>query len=123
MCLLMFLNISVAGFGQSKSSKKPGDRAQFLASFIKQEKMGKPVLVSPSMSGSYSIPYLFRVFTSILMFSSDKMNNQDMHRSQKGFVNAFHDSSHTHVQKFLVYLKKWVTSHFDVHNCFDLNIL
>ena len=55
------INISVAGFGQSKGSKKPGDRAQFLASFIKQEKMGKPVLVSPSMSGSYAIPYLFQV--------------------------------------------------------------
>ena len=66
--IIMLIDISVAGFGQSKSSKKPGDRAQFLASFIKQEKMGKPVLVSPSMSGSYAIPYLFQVFTSFSCF-------------------------------------------------------
>ena len=69
--IIMLIDISGAGFGQSKSSKKPGDRAQFLASFIKQEKMGKPVLVSPSMSGSYAIPYLFQVVTSVFLFSSD----------------------------------------------------
>ena len=55
------LVLIISGFGKSESADKPKDRAEFLTALIKEEKMGKPVIVSPSMSGQFSFPYIFRV--------------------------------------------------------------
>ena len=46
------------GWGQSKTSVKEPQRARFLQRFIEQTKIARPVIVSPSMSGGFSLPYI-----------------------------------------------------------------
>ena len=49
--------VDLPGYGQS--SKYDGDRGEFLIQLIKSlSPKNKPVLVSPSMSGSFSLPLL-----------------------------------------------------------------
>lgn len=50
------INSWLSGFGETKSRVE--NRAQFLVDFIKEASLGQPVIVSPSMSGSFSIPYM-----------------------------------------------------------------
>ena len=51
--LILFLQ------GYGSSPKASVDRAKYLEEVIKGLKLKKPVIVSPSMSGGYSMPYLF----------------------------------------------------------------
>lgn len=53
--------VDLPGWAQSKGSKlKKNQSANFLKQFIKQEKLGRPVIVSPSMSGKYAIPFMMK---------------------------------------------------------------
>jgi abhydrolase domain-containing protein 14 len=59
--ILRCVNIDVLispGWGQSSSYGDVTDKSGFLGKFIYQEKLDRPVIISPSMSGSYSIPYI-----------------------------------------------------------------
>jgi len=47
--------IDLPGFGKSRSVQKPSDTIGYLNEFYPEEKF---VLVSPSMSGTYSVPFL-----------------------------------------------------------------
>lgn len=49
------------GFGKSPAVSEmtdPKARVDFLKAFLKQKNMHRPVIVAPSMSGSYSIPFI-----------------------------------------------------------------
>ncbi|KAL4218812.1 Protein abhd14b [Mactra antiquata] len=50
--------IDLPGFGDSPRATP--DPAAFLEAVIRELKLNAPVIVSPSMSGSYSLPYLFK---------------------------------------------------------------
>lgn len=51
--------VDLPGWAQSKESKlKSYQYAHFIEQFIKQEKLGRPLIVSPSMSGGYAIPFM-----------------------------------------------------------------
>ena len=57
----MILNYGINSWlsGRGKSPKADmTNRGQFVVDFIKEASLGQPVLVSPSMSGSYSLPFL-----------------------------------------------------------------
>jgi abhydrolase domain-containing protein 14 len=47
----------LSGFGKSPKVDVE-DRGQFMADLIKSGDLGKPVIVSPSMSGSFALPFL-----------------------------------------------------------------
>lgn len=51
--------VDLPGKGNTPSGSPDMDRGRFLADFIAAAGLDKPVIVSPSMSGSYSLPYLF----------------------------------------------------------------
>lgn len=46
--------VDLPGYG--KSAKFLGDRSSFLLQFIKTLELNKPIVISPSMSGNYSLP-------------------------------------------------------------------
>ena len=46
--------------GYGKSEVATVDQAPFIDAVIKELKLKKPVIISPSMSGSYSLPFLFK---------------------------------------------------------------
>ena len=50
--------IDLPRFGKSKDTGKIDDKGKFLKNLIEKEQLGKPIIVSPSMSGSFSIPYI-----------------------------------------------------------------
>lgn len=52
--------LDLPGWAQSKSNPvlQKDEFPQFLQRFIEQEKLERPLIVSPSMSGSYAIPYM-----------------------------------------------------------------
>lgn len=51
--------IDLPGFGSSRSEGPgPSDRAKFMASLMKVLNITKPIIVSPSASGSFSVPYV-----------------------------------------------------------------
>ena len=47
----------VTGYGKSKEESVE-DKGKFLHDFMKAINMDRPVIVSPSMSGSFALPYL-----------------------------------------------------------------
>lgn len=49
----------LSGYGQSTNILEPEHNADFLAALISVLKLTRPVIVSPSMSGAFSLPYLF----------------------------------------------------------------
>lgn len=51
--------IDLPGFGLSRG-RSTGDRADYLKAVITSFKVDKPILVSPSMSGSFSIPLIVK---------------------------------------------------------------
>ncbi|XP_045601933.1 putative protein-lysine deacylase ABHD14B [Procambarus clarkii] len=51
--------IDLPGFGESKSVD-PSDPADYLHTFMSTKKVSKPILVSPSMSGRFSIPFIMK---------------------------------------------------------------
>lgn len=51
--------VDLPGFGQSKESKV-SDKEQFLQDFISKLDLGRPVIVSPSMSGSFALPFILK---------------------------------------------------------------
>ena len=50
------LNHGFAGFGNSSDAKSPEDKGAFLVKLFQKLNADKPVLVSPSMSGQFSLP-------------------------------------------------------------------
>ena len=56
--------IDLPGFGKSKDfegvPKTPEERAGFINKVMEKLKIQRPVIVSPSMSGSYSLPFIFQ---------------------------------------------------------------
>ncbi|XP_059168254.1 putative protein-lysine deacylase ABHD14B [Physella acuta] len=51
--------VDLPGFGKSLNLLPPENDGEFLKSFISELGLKPPVIVSPSMSGSFSLPYLF----------------------------------------------------------------
>ncbi|KAK3737429.1 hypothetical protein RRG08_010626 [Elysia crispata] len=52
--------IDLPGYGKTKDNLDASLNADFMAAFIKAMDMTKIVIVSPSMSGSFALPYLFK---------------------------------------------------------------
>nr|CAB3219652.1 alpha/beta hydrolase domain-containing protein 14B-like [Phallusia mammillata] len=52
--------VDLPGYGKSVKGKTEVNNADFLDHLITELALDKPVIVSPSMSGSFSIPYLFK---------------------------------------------------------------
>lgn len=55
--------VDLPGFVKSKDAEQPRTsegRSVFLKKFIEKLKIDRPVLVSPSMSGSYALPFIFQ---------------------------------------------------------------
>lgn len=52
-------SVFLSGYGQSTNILEPEHNADFLAALISVLKLTRPVIVSPSMSGAFSLPYLF----------------------------------------------------------------
>ncbi|XP_076825921.1 putative protein-lysine deacylase ABHD14B [Clavelina lepadiformis] len=51
--------VDLPGYGNSREASKPAHKAEFLASLCNLLKFqSKPIIVSPSMSGEYSLPFL-----------------------------------------------------------------
>ena len=48
----------MTGWGQSRPSVDELQHAAFLSHLINELRLSRPVLVSPSLAGSYAIPYL-----------------------------------------------------------------
>lgn len=58
--------VLISGYGNSKASEvDEDDKAVFLTEFIKKENLGAPLIVSPSMSGSFALPYLMESDPSV----------------------------------------------------------
>ena len=71
--------------GKGKTATQPDvDEAKFLEEVIKALKLDKPVIVSPSASGKYSLPYLFNGKCLLLVVNK--------HMS-KSFWAQFHNHS------------------------------
>lgn len=54
-----YLYCHITGYGKS-SEGEPGDKADFLQELLLKLEATKPILISPSMSGSYSIPFVIK---------------------------------------------------------------
>jgi pimeloyl-ACP methyl ester carboxylesterase len=52
------ISVDLPSYGQSESFSSSGDRAEFLTEFFQAIGITQPVLVSPSMSGGYSLSLL-----------------------------------------------------------------
>ena len=53
--------VTLPGWGQTGEKHLPqAERSRFLERFIEQKHMERPVIVAPSMSGSYAIHYMMR---------------------------------------------------------------
>ena len=50
--------VDLPGYGSSQSIS--GSRPEFLRELIEELKLNQPILVSPSMSGSYSLPFIVK---------------------------------------------------------------
>jgi len=88
--------LDLPGYGSSVSKNthiSKNSLASFLEAFIKQEKLDKPVIVSPSMSGSYSLPYIMepnpatcqeraRAFVPLAPVQSDMYSDAQYHRCE-----------------------------------------
>ncbi len=49
----------ISGYGNSKDVAKLSSKSAFIAAVVKTLNLNRPVIVSPSMSGGFSLPYLF----------------------------------------------------------------
>lgn len=58
--IMMFVyNLLLLGFSRSRTeSSVPNDHSTFMSSVIKKLNIHKPIIISPSASGSYSVPYV-----------------------------------------------------------------
>ena len=63
----------ICGLGFGGSPPADVDKAEFLKEFITREHIERPVIISPSMSGRWSLPYLLK-------------NPHDCHDRARGFV-------------------------------------
>lgn len=55
--------VDLPGYVKSKDVEVPrtsDERAEFLNKFVEKLKIERPVLISPSMSGSYALPFIFQ---------------------------------------------------------------
>jgi abhydrolase domain-containing protein 14 len=50
--------VDLPGFGQTGGEQYKGDRGKFINMLITALEFSNPVIISPSMSGSYSMPFL-----------------------------------------------------------------
>lgn len=86
--------VDLPGWAQSKNSKlEKYQFANFLQRFIEQEKLGRPVIVSPSMSGSYAIPFMMqpepsschermRAYVPLAPVSTELYKDSEYHRCE-----------------------------------------
>lgn len=77
------LAVDLPGYGDSRKIEAPKallERGQFVRDFIKRLQLQRPVLVSPSISGTFSLPFLFtsryakqlRGFVAVAPVATDK---------------------------------------------------
>ncbi|XP_042893506.1 protein ABHD14B-like [Penaeus japonicus] len=70
------------GYGET-SKVEPGDKADFLQELFTKLEITKPILISPSMSGSYSIPFVIKYpqdlsgYVPIAPVDSEKLKAND----------------------------------------------
>lgn len=59
-CATLSCTVSVwlQGYGESKATRAVLDKTEYLRSLLAQLNVSKPILVSPSKSGGYSIPFI-----------------------------------------------------------------
>lgn len=80
--------VDLPGFVKSKDAEQPRTsegRSVFLKKFIEKLKIDRPVLVSPSMSGSYALPFIFlgdqgkhlRGYVPVAPVGTDKYEESD----------------------------------------------
>jgi len=88
--------VDLPGYGSavSKNAHVGNDHsASFLEAFIKQEKLDRPVIVSPSMSGKFSLPYIMepspascleraRAFVPLAPVLSEMYSDAQYHRCE-----------------------------------------
>ena len=60
--------VDLPGFGKSERNSRMLDKAGFLRDLMKELQISCPVLVSPSMSGTYALPYLLKSSDSLAGF-------------------------------------------------------
>lgn len=58
MILVAFMFL-ITEYGQSEK-KEVGDKGKFIEALLKVINFTKPVIISPSMSGTFSLPFLLR---------------------------------------------------------------
>ena len=88
------------GWGSSKHEKlAKSETRDFLAQFIEQEHLDRPIIVSPSMSGGFAIPYLMtptpqtcqdraRGFVPLAPVQTEAYSHSQYHRCEVRDVNA-----------------------------------
>ena len=57
--LQIFSMFSSTGYGRSTPSVRV-DPSRYMGELIKVLRLNRPIIVSPSMSGGYSLPYIFQ---------------------------------------------------------------
>jgi len=57
--------IDLPGFGQSSKGSETSDGSKFLHTLIKKLDLIKPVIISPSYSGHFSLPYLLEYWNEM----------------------------------------------------------
>lgn len=80
--------VDLPGYVKSKDAEQPRtseERSAFLKKFMEKVKIDRPVLVSPSMSGSYALPFIFegdqgkhlRGYVPVAPVGTDKFEESD----------------------------------------------
>ncbi|XP_077985484.1 putative protein-lysine deacylase ABHD14B [Glandiceps talaboti] len=80
--------IDLPGYGGSQSVTYAGDPVTFLENVMKELNLNRPVLISPSMSGEYSLPLvlhrpeLVRAFVAVAPVGTDKFSDDEYKNCQ-----------------------------------------
>ena len=80
--------VDLPGFGHSKDVPSPPDKAQWLEDFLNKLQIERPVVVSPSMSGSFSLPFVMsgqqrvRGFIPVAPTSTRQFSKEEYERLQ-----------------------------------------
>ena len=80
--------VDLPGYVKSKDAEVPKtseERAEFLNNFMEKLKIERPVIISPSMSGSYALPFIFqgdqgrnlRGYVPVAPVGTDKYSEDD----------------------------------------------
>uniref|UniRef100_H2YH99 Protein ABHD14A n=1 Tax=Ciona savignyi TaxID=51511 RepID=H2YH99_CIOSA len=76
--------VDLPGYGQSKDTKVPAEKGKFIADLCDQLSIDRPIVISPSMSGEYSLQFLhefgnlkIKAYIPIAPVSTEKYSNED----------------------------------------------